>query len=389
MSAAPSPTGSPVPLRAGPALSPVSLGTANFGSQWGSRWTLEKREALRLAARAVERGVTAFDTANVYNKGESELWLGGVLRALKVSHRILVTTKYGYLSNPSEPDSGGSGRKPMRRAVDLSLKRLGRDYVDVLYLHLWDRTTPVEETLLAAGELIAAGKVRAFGLSNVPAWYLARAELLSRDAGLKDGLAAVQLNYNLLTRYLEYEYEDVLALTGLDLISWGPLANGLLAGRYRIDTVRRALEGDGRLTEAAFSTGAIDPYEPGVADTLLRLELIASEAGVSPAHLALAWLIARPQPVSTVIGVSTMAQLDSLLDAVDHGVSPDVLAEVEAATQPHDRYPHRFLSPDIQVLAQGPAAFKRAPGPLSGQRASGALIDSTKTPTIPSPKRVF
>ncbi len=387
MSAPPSPAGSPAPRRAVPNLSPVSLGTANFGSQWGPRWTLEKRETLRLAARAVERGVTAFDTANVYNKGESELWLGGVLRALKISHQVSVTTKYGYLSNPNEPDSGGSGRKPMRRAVDRSLKRLGRDYVDVLYLHLWDRTTPVEETLSAAGELVAAGKVRAFGLSNVPAWYLARAELLSRDAGLKDGLAAVQLNYNLLTRYLEYEYEDALALAGLDLISWGPLANGLLAGRYRIDTARRALEGDGRLTEAAFSTGAVDPFEPGVADTLLRLELIASEAGVSPAHLALAWLVARPQPVSTVIGVSTMAQLDALLDAVDQGVSPDVLAKVEAATQPRDRYPHRFLSPDIQVLAQGPSAFERTPGPLSGVRARGALIETAISPIVPTPKR--
>lgn len=370
MSASPRPAGQAASRWAGPTLSPVSLGTANFGSQWGPRWTLDKREALRLAARAVERGITAFDTANVYNKGESELWLGGVLKALNMSDRVLVTTKYGYLSNPNEPDSGGSGRNPMRRAVERSLKRLGRDHVDMLYLHLWDRTTPVEETLAAAADLVAAGKVRAFGLSNVPAWYVARADLLSRDAGLKDGLAAVQLNYNLLTRHLEYEYEDVLALAGLDLISWGPLANGLLAGRYRIDAARRTLAGDGRLTEATFSTGAVDPYEPGVADTLRRLESIASEAGVSPAHLAMAWLAARPQPVSTVIGVSTMAQLDALLDAVDHGVSPDVLAEVEAATHPRDRYPHRFLSPDIQVLARGPMAFKRAPGPLSGQRAT-------------------
>lgn len=356
----------------GQTLSPISLGTANFGSQWGPRWTLDKRQALRLAARALERGVTSFDTANVYNKGESELWLGGVLRALKISNQAFVTTKYGYLSNPNEPDSGGSGRNPMRRAVDRSLKRLGRDHIDMLYLHLWDRTTPVEETLAAAAELVAAGKVRAFGLSNVPAWYVARADLLSRDAGLQDGLAAVQLNYNLLTRYLEYEYEDVLALAGLNLVSWGPLANGLLAGRYRIDAARRTLVGDGRLTEAAFSTGSVDPYEPGVADTLRRLEVIASEAGVSPAHLAMAWLSARPQPVSTVIGVSTMAQLDSLLDAVDHGVSSDILAKVEAATQPLDRYPHRFLSPDIQVLIQGSAAYQGDPGPLSGLRTVGA-----------------
>lgn len=233
----------------------------------------------------------------------------------------------------------------------------------------------------SAGELIDAGKIRAFGLSNVPAWYLARAELLSKKAGLKYSLAAVQLNYNLLTRYLEYEYEDVLALTGLNLISWGPLANGLLAGRYRIDTAHRTLEGQGRLTMGVFSTGAVDPYEIGVADTLRRLELIATEAGVSPAYLAMSWLAARPQPVSTVIGVSNMRQLDELLNAVEHGVSQYVLDEVEAATQPLDRYPHQFLSPDIQVLAIGKGAFERTPGPLTGVRTSGAGPIQQKSPS--------
>lgn len=349
-------------------VSPITLGTANFGSRWGPFWTLEKTDALRMVAEAFERGVNAFDTANVYNQGESELWLGDALQALKISDQVVVSTKFGYLSNPAEPESGGSGRTAMRRAVAKSLKRLKRDWIDILYLHIWDRNTPVEATLNAAAELIAAGDIRAFALSNIPAWYLARAALLCNGSGLSDGLAAVQLNYNLLTRYLELEYEDVIALGNVDVIAWGPLANGLLAGRYRINATQCTLSGNGRLTGALFSTGAVDPYEPGVREMLERLETIAHEAGLSQAHLALSWLLARKQPVSTVIGVSTLNQLDALLNTAESYTDVSILDAVETATRPRYRYPHNFLEAGIQVLAHGNRAFEREAGPLTGQR---------------------
>jgi len=336
----------------GVAVSRLTLGAANFGSYWGPHWTLEKAEAKRLVARSFEHGVRAIDTANVYNQGQSEIWLGEILSELRVRHQVTLSTKYGYLTNPDDRQSGGSGREPMRRAVEKSLRRLRTDTLDILYLHLWDRRTSVEETLSAAAELVAAGHIRAFALSNVPSWYLARVALLCESAGLP-GLAAVQLNYNLLTRHLELDFEDLLRISGIDMIAWGPLSNGLLAGRYRINRRTKALVGRGRLTDAIFTTGAVDPFTDVVSRTLRELRKSARETGLKQAQVALAWLLSRNPPASVVIGVSSEAQLCEHIRASEFSLDPAIVARLDNASKPTYCYPQRFLEPDIQILVHG------------------------------------
>lgn len=336
----------------GVSVSRLTLGTANFGSRWGPHWTLEKEEAKRLVAKAYAHDIRAFDTANVYNQGESEAWLGEILTELRLHDKVTVSTKFGYLTNPNDVRSGGSGRAPMQRAVEISLKRLRTEALDILYLHLWDRKTPIEETLSAAADLVASGHIRSFALSNVPSWYLARAALLCRDCCLH-GLAAVQLNYNLLTRHLELDFEDLLTVSGIDMIAWGPLANGLLSGRYDLDVSARTLAGEGRLTGAAFTTGTVDPFMPVVASTLAELGKVAQESGLQPAQIALSWLLSREPPTSIVVGVSSEQQLSDLLDARECRLDGAFLDRINAASRPTIPYPQRFLEPDIQVLVHG------------------------------------
>lgn len=338
--------------RSGVMVTPLTLGAANFGSQWDRYWTLEKGTAERLVARAFEHGVAAIDTANVYNNGESEIWVGEMLSRLQLRGRISVSTKFGYRSSARDAESGGSGRAPMRRAVETSLRRLGVEAIDLLYLHLWDRRTPVEETLEAAGDLIQSGHIRAFGLSNVPAWYVARATLLCEANGLPE-IAALQLNYNMLTRHLEWDFGDLLKCASLDLIAWGPLANGLLSGRYEIDLDARIVNGSGRLTGADFTTGAVDPLAPEVSRVLAELKSVANEAGRTPAQVALMWLMSRRWQASVVIGVSSEAQLAEQLAVCDSELDAEFVARLDAASAPTVAYPQNFLMPEIQVLVHG------------------------------------
>jgi aryl-alcohol dehydrogenase-like predicted oxidoreductase len=336
----------------GVCVSRLTLGVANFGSRWGAHWTLDKETAKGLVAKAFERGIRAFDTANIYNQGESEVWLGEILSTLQLRKEVTVSTKFGYLTNPNDPHSGGSGREAMRRAVELSLKRLRSETIDILYLHLWDRITPVEETLLAAADLITSGHIRSFALSNVPSWYLARAALLCRDTGL-DELGAIQLNYNLLTRHLELDFEDLLTISGISMIAWGPLANGLLSGRYEVDVNAKILSGDGRLTRAAFTTGTVDPFTDVVARTVSELGSIAKETGLKSAQIALCWLLNRDQPASIVIGVSSAQQLSEHLQAAELTLDDALIERINGVSKPIIQYPQRFLEPDIQVLVHG------------------------------------
>lgn len=336
----------------GVCVSRLTLGAANFGSRWGPHWTLNKEHAKRLVAQAFERGIRAFDTANIYNQGESEVWLGEILSTLRLRHKVTVSTKFGYLTNPNDLRSGGSGREAMRRAVEISLKRLRSETLDILYLHLWDRKTPVEETLSAAANLVSSGHIRSFALSNVPSWYLARAALLCGHTGLNE-LGAVQLNYNLLTRHLELDFEDLLTISGINMIAWGPLANGLLSGRYEIDVNAKTLSGDGRLTGAAFTTGTVDPFTGVVARTVSELGRIAKETGLKSAQIALCWLLSRNQPASIVIGVSSAQQLSEHLQAAELTLDDALIERIEAVSKPTIQYPQRFLEPDIQILVHG------------------------------------
>jgi aryl-alcohol dehydrogenase-like predicted oxidoreductase len=331
-------------------VSCLCLGTATMGTHWGARWTMDRSDADSLIDMALDHGVNFFDTANVYNRGESEEWLGRTLKRRSVRESVVVSSKFGYRTDPRNVNSGGCSRSAMFTAVDRSLVRLGTDYLDLYYMHLWDRVTPVEETLTAAADLVSNGKIRYFGLSNVPGWYLGQAEMLCRWRG-RPHLAAIQMHYNLLERSVEHEVFPLLE-RGPALVGWGPLANGLLTGRYQVDPAEREIRGAGRLTET-FSTGDIDPFQDVVVRVLDCLRDLSDQLGPSPAQIALAWLLHRPELAAVVLGVSSHQQLLDNLAALDVELSEEMLARLDVASARPTPYPHTFLREELQVLVHG------------------------------------
>lgn len=337
--------------RTGLKVSALSLGAATLGTRWGRRWTMSADEADTVVGLALDAGINFFDTANVYNGGESELWLGRALREHSARDRVVVSTKFGYRTDPRDVNSGGSGRRTMTAAVDRSLKRLDTDWIDLYYLHLWDGMTSVEETLAAAATLIAQGKIRHLGLSNVPGWYVGMAEGLRRSRDLPP-VAAVQVNYNLLVRSVEHEFVSLAENTGLGLVCWGPLANGLLTGRYRVAPGERRIEGAGRLTET-FGTGNVDPFADMVGDVLDCLGKIAADTGHPQATIALYWLLRRARVSSVVLGVSGSEQLRENLRTLEVELPDDALAELDRVSEPAAPHPYNFMSPELQKLVHG------------------------------------
>lgn len=240
----------------------------------------------------------------------------------------------------------------MVKAVDSSLQRLGIHTIDLLYVHLWDMVTPPEETLSAAAELVADGKIRYLGLSNVPGWYLGACDALGRATTLPRP-AAVQLHHNLLVRGLEGEFYSFVDFRNTGLVCWGPLANGLLAGRYQVDRDRRTITGTGRLTET-FSTGDVDPFDAVTERVLRCLAELSADTGHHPAQLALAWLLTRRQVSTVLLGVSTEQQLIDNLSAAELDLPDEAVDRLDTASGRPPEHPWTFLTDEVQSLVHGP-----------------------------------
>jgi aryl-alcohol dehydrogenase (NADP+) len=292
-----------VPLGAsGVKVSRLWLGTMMFGDQ------TDANEAARIVDATREAGINAIDTANQYAKGESEKITGRLIAADR--ERWVLATKLANPMGPG-PNDGGLSRRHMVAALDASLKRLGTDWVDVLYLHLEDNDTPLEETLLAMAHLIERGKVHYFGLSNFRAWRIARVAELCRQMGI--GLPVVcQPPYNAMSRQIEVELLPCCAHYGIAPVVYSPLARGILSGKYRVDAPppegSRAARNDPRIMQTEFR-----PESVALAQ---RIAERARERGVTPTAYALAW-VWNNQLVNGVIGgPKTLVQWQDYLDAL-------------------------------------------------------------------------
>ena len=209
-------------------VSRLALGTMTFGTDWG--WGADQATARQLFDRYLAAGGNFFDTADLYTNGNSERWLGQFVRDAGVRDRVVIATKFSFNGTPGNPNSGGNGRKHLLAAVDASLKRLGTDYIDLYLLHSWDRLTPAEEVIRTFDDLVRAGKIRHAGLSNVPAWYAARAQTIAEWRGYEK-LSAFQLEYSLVERGIEDELLPFGIAHGLGTMVWSPLASGFLIGK--------------------------------------------------------------------------------------------------------------------------------------------------------------
>ncbi len=291
----------------------------------------------------VDAGGNFVDTADVYSAGRSEELLGAYVRERGLRDRVVLATKYAFNGERGNPLAGGNGRKNLHRALEGSLRRLGTDYVDLYWMHIWDQVTPVEEVLDALGALVRAGRIRYFGFSNVPAWYAASAATLAR-ADRAPGPVALQLEYSLVARYIEQEYVPLAREFGLGITPWSPLAGGFLAGKYArasADGAAPAAATDGRLSGAnPFGNTKFTEHNWRVLDAL---RAAAAELGRPPAQVALAWTAARPGVTSLILGASRVDQLADNLASLTVTLSADQLARLDEASVDDPNAPHRML----------------------------------------------
>lgn len=291
-------------------VSRLCLGCMTYGvpDRGTHPWTLDEETSRPFIRRALELGINFFDTANSYSDGTSEEIVGRALNAFARRDEIVVATK-GYHPWRDRPNTGGLSRKALFTAVDDSLKRLGMDYIDLYQIHRWDNHTPIEETLEALNDIVASGKVRYLGASSMFAWQFAKALYISKANGWKRFIS-MQPEYNLLYREEEREMFGLCQAEGIGVIPWSPLARGKLTRSVDAQSAT-ARAGTDKVMETLFSkTTALD------LPIIERVGAIAEGRGVSPAQIALAWVLHQPVVTSPIIGASKERHLEDAVGAL-------------------------------------------------------------------------
>jgi aryl-alcohol dehydrogenase-like predicted oxidoreductase len=330
-------------------VSRLALGTMTFGTDWG--WGADKNTARELFNAYVERGGNLIDTADLYTNGVSEQWVGDFVRERQLRDRVVITTKFSFNADPSNPNSGGNGRKNMLRAVEGSLERLNTDFIDLYLLHAWDMLTPAEEVMRTFDDLVRSGKVRHVGLSNTPAWYASRAQTIAQLRGLEP-LSALQLEYSLLERSIESEFVPLGQSQGMGVMAWSPLGSGLLSGKYKPSRSREF--GEGRLqTLRDSSNAAFNKLTERNFAIVAELEKVAREVGRSMAQVAINWVAGRPGVATVLVGATRREQLDDNLGALDFELPQALRARLDEVSAPAVISPYTFFAPSMQAMQTG------------------------------------
>ncbi|WP_410652473.1 aldo/keto reductase [Amycolatopsis sp. cmx-4-54] len=336
--------------RSGLRVSRIALGTMNFGTGgFHAAYGKSEDEVRPIFRKYLEAGGNFIDTADFYTAGESETILGRLIAEAKVRDRVVLTTKYTNSVDPGDPNAGGNGRKHLIRALEASLRRLGTDHVDLFLLHTWDRVTPAEEVMRTFDDLVRAGKIRYAGLSDVPAWYAARAQSFAEANALTPAVN-LQLPYSLVERTIETEHVPMGQHLGLGITAWSPLAGGFLTGKYR--QTGEAPSGDGRLS---------DPGNAGKSWTdrdwalLKPLAKVATELGVTMAQVAINWVATQPGVAAAIVGASSADQLGKSMAALDFTLPPDLRALLDEASAVPPESVYRMFTPAYQnwVISPG------------------------------------
>lgn len=328
--------------RTGLRVSRLALGTMTFGTQYG--WGCDEATSRAMFDRYIDAGGNFVDTADVYTSGTSERWLGQFIRERNLRDQVVLATKFTHnVSNTArDPNAAGNGRKNLLRALDASLTRLGTDYIDLYFLHTWDQLTPVEEVVRTLDDLVRAGKIRHYALSDVPAWYAARAKTLAECRGL-EAPCALQMEYSLVERGIEYEFTAMSQELDMGLIAWSPLASGFLSGKYRAN-VAAPEQNDGRLrTTAKVATPALSKFTPRNWALIAELEAVARELGRPMAQVAVNWVANRPAVSSVLLGATSLAQLDETLPALDFAIPAELEARLDLAGRLPPVFPYAFI----------------------------------------------
>jgi len=340
--------------RSGLRVSPLSLGTMTFGSDWG--WGADSDEARRIFDLYIDHGGNFIDTAVNYTNGASERFLGAFIGDKR--ERVVLATKFTMARDPGNPNSGGNHRLNMVRSVEQSLRQLGTDRIDLFYVHAWDMTARPDEVMRALDDLVRSGKILYPGICNAPAWRIAEMQTLADMRGWSP-FVALQIEYSLVERSVEHELMPMAAAMGLGVLPWSPLGGGVLAGKYTradVEDSREAAVSASRKGVIA-SSGHLTERSIEIAQ---EVRAVAEEVGSTPSQIALAWTLANPTVVSPVMGARTLAQAKENLGALDVALSPEQLDRLNRVSEPDPIFPARFVKrPLVEQLIFGGASVAR------------------------------
>ncbi len=324
-------------------VSELCLGTMTFGEDWG--WGASAEESRKIYDTFLDSGGNFIDTANVYTAGTSERLLGEFIEGQR--ERVVLATKYTNAAPGNDPNAAGNHRKSMVQALEASLKRLKTDYIDLYWLHIWDQITPVEEVMRAFDDLVRQGKILYAGVSDMPAWVVAKANTLAELRGWTP-FVGLQIEYSLIERTPERELLPMAADLGLGVTAWSPLAGGLLTGKQ----FEAAGISDSRQS---------NPMMQGFMASTARKEAIAREvvavareSGHSAAQVALAWLRNRPYPVIPIIGARKLAQVKDNIASIGITLDPAHSERLDTVSRIEMGFPHDFFTTDlVRALSSG------------------------------------
>jgi len=304
-----------------------------FGQRWG--WGAELAESRRMLDLFLERGGNFVDTASNYTDGESEEQLGELLEGRR--ERVVLATKYTLTSRPEDPNAGGNHRKNLVQTLEASLRRLRTDRIDLLWMHMWDGITPIDEVVRALDDVVAAGKVVAVGISDTPAWVVSRAVAIAELRGWTRP-SAIQLPYSLASRDPERELFPMAASLGLAVLAWGNLSGGVLTGKYA----------NGGAAPRRYGDHSPGERQAKVAEVVRE---IATAAAATPSQVCIAWALAQRAKANLIpiLGARSAGQLMENLGALTVDLAPEALARLEEATAIPLGFPSAFLADDEVV----------------------------------------
>ncbi len=315
--------------KSGLRVSEICLGTMAFGEEWG--WGADKKTSKAIFDYYADCGGNFIDTANRYTEGTSEKFLGEFIKSDR--DRFVVATKYSLYDKKGDLNYGGNHRKNMRRSVEQSLKRLDTPFIDLLWLHAWDKTTPIEEVMRGLDDLVSQGKVNYFGISDTPAWVVSQANTLAELRGWAKFIA-LQVEYSLIQRTPERDLIPMASAFGMTLTPWAPLAGGALTGKYL------AGANEGRIKE-----GTVRRNERNMNITRVVVEE-SSRLGVSPAQLATRWTMQQPFSSIPIVGARKVEQIDDSLKATELVIPLESMEKLNDISAIELGFPHDFLNSD-------------------------------------------
>lgn len=351
--------------RSGLVVSPLALGTMTFGAE---RWGSNADTSRAIFDAYADAGGNFVDTADVYSGGGSEEMLGRFVADRALRDRMVIATKAGFPSETGHPHVGGNGAKHIRSALEGSLRRLGTDHVDLFWVHVWDQVTPVEEVLSTLVDLVRSGKIRYYGLSNVPAWYAAAMATLAAARGVP-GPIALQFHYSLVERAVEHEHLVVARELGMAMVPWSPLGGGFLTGKYDRADAERAGNAPPSLPSGAAHADAVrsdddnrlsggNPFGDSKFTEenwriLDAVKAVAGELSVHPAHVALAWVVRCACVGSVLIGASRPEQVADNIASLDVTLTPEQVERLDAVSAPAPYFFGLFTPPLRRMIFGG------------------------------------